>query len=131
MQLLVSVIVPVYNVEKYIVRCLESLRRQSLQNIEIILVDDASPDRCGEICEAYAAKDARFKVIHHAENLGLSAARNTGIQKAVADYLMFVDSDDWVHEDFCKVAYTKAVFFRSCPVFFCDIVVSNSMCFFM
>ena len=102
---LVSVIVPVYKVEKYLVRCLDSLRGQSLHDIEIILIDDASPDSCGKICEEYAAKDVRFKVIYHAENRGLSEARNTGIKHAIAEFLMFVDSDDWVQEDFCKEAY--------------------------
>lgn len=106
---LVSVIVPVYKVEKYLLRCLDSLCRQSLKDIEILLIDDASPDQCGEICEQYAAKDARFKVIHHAENKGLGAARNTGINQATANYIMFVDSDDWVHEDFCKAPYECAV----------------------
>lgn len=106
---LVSVIVPIYKVEDVLARCLDSLCRQSLRDIEIILVDDASLDRCGEICEQYAEDDARFKVIHHPENRGLSAARNTGIAHASADYLMFVDSDDWVHEDFCKDAYECAV----------------------
>lgn len=106
---LISVIVPVYKVEDVLARCLDSLCRQSLQNIEILLVDDASPDRCGAICEAYAEKDPRFRVIHHPENRGLSAARNTGIANASADYLMFVDSDDWVHEDFCKLPYGCAV----------------------
>lgn len=105
----VSVIVPVYKVEKYLPRCLDSLCRQSLQNIEILLIDDASPDHCGTICEAYAVKDKRFKVFHHSENKGLSAARNLGIRQATADYLMFVDSDDWVHEDFCKAPYKCAV----------------------
>lgn len=105
MKPLVSVIVPVYNVEEYLPRCLDSLCRQSLKNIEILLVDDASPDRCGKICDIYAAKDARFKVIHLKTNQGLSVARNIGIKHAISDYLMFVDSDDWVHEDFCKAPY--------------------------
>ena len=108
-QPLVSIIVPVYKVEDVLVRCLDSLCRQSVQDIEIILVDDASPDRCGEICEQYAMEDARFRAIHHPENLGVSVARNTGIAHASADYLMFVDSDDWVHEDFCKDAYECVV----------------------
>lgn len=106
---LVSVIVPVYKVEEFLSRCLDSLCRQSLEDIEIILINDASPDRCGEICEQYAAKDTRFKVIYHTENRGLSAARNTGIRQASANYLMFLDSDDWVHEDFCKAPYECAV----------------------
>lgn len=106
---LVSVIVPVYKVEDVLLRCLETLCKQSLKEIEVILIDDGSPDRSGEICEEFATKDSRFKVIHHTENKGLSAARNTGIRQASANYLMFVDSDDWVHEDFCKVAYDCAV----------------------
>ena len=109
MQPLVSVIVPVYKVEKYLGRCLDSLCRQSLKNIEILLIDDASPDRCGEICEQYAAKDRRFKVIHNMVNKGISAVRNIGVANAIGEYLMFVDSDDWVHEDFCKEAYECAV----------------------
>lgn len=114
----VSVIVPVYKVESFLVRCLDSLSRQSLRDIEIVVVDDASPDRCGEICEKYAAKDDRFKVIHHSENKGLSAARNTGIANATGDYLMFVDSDDYVHNDFCKLPYEYAVKFMSDLVIF-------------
>ena len=117
-QPLVSVIVPVYKVEDVLARCLGSLCRQSLRHIEIILVDDASPDRCGEVCEKYAAEDTRFKVIHHPENRGLSVARNTGIAHASADYLMFVDSDDWVHEDFCKEAYECAVYNQADLVMF-------------
>lgn len=112
MQPLVSVIVPVYNVEKYLVRCLDSLRRQNMKEIEILLIDDASPDTCGEICDNYAAKDARFRVFHNKTNQGLSVARNIGIEHAISDYLMFVDSDDWVHEDFCKDAYECAVHYH-------------------
>ena len=118
-QPLVSVIVPVYKVEDVLARCLDTLCRQSLRDIEIILVDDASPDRCGEICEQYAAEDARFKVIHHSENRGLSAARNTGISHASANYLTFVDSDDFVHEDFCKLPYECAVQQQADLVMFC------------
>ena len=79
MRPLVSVIVPVYKVEDVLARCLDSLCRQSLKEIEIILVDDASPDQSGEICEKYAEKDSRFRVIHHPENRGLSAARNAAL----------------------------------------------------
>lgn len=104
----VSVIVPVYQVEAYLPRCLNSLCCQSLSNIEIIVVDDASTDNCGTICEEFASKDARMKVFHQTENRGLSAARNLGIKNATGHYLMFVDSDDWVHEDFCKEAYEYA-----------------------
>lgn len=119
MKPLVSVIVPVYKVEDCLERCLDSLYRQSLRNIEIILVDDASPDRSGEICERYVAEDVRFKVIHHPENRGLSVARNTGIAHASADYLMFVDGDDWVHEDFCIFPYECAMQYQADLVMFC------------
>lgn len=105
---LVSVIVPVYHVEPYLRCCLDSLCKQSLSDIEVILVDDASPDNCGDICEEYAANHAHFKVFHQPENRGLSAARNLGIKNATGHYLMFVDGDDWVHEDFCKAAYECA-----------------------
>lgn len=109
MKKLISIIVPVYKVEDYLEYCLDSLCRQSMPEIEIILIDDASPDRCGEICDAYAARDERFRVIHRPENKGLSAARNLGISLASCDYLMFVDSDDWVHDDYCRDAYQCAI----------------------
>lgn len=118
MQPLVSIIVPVYKVEPYLTRCLDSLCRQNLNDIEILLIDDASPDRCGEICDAYAAKDVRFKVYHNEKNQGLSVARNIGIEHATTDYLMFVDSDDWVHEDFCKAAYECAIHYQADLVMF-------------
>ena len=119
----VSVIVPVYNTEEYLARCLDSLCRQSLRDIEIVLVDDASTDSSGEICEAYAAKDARFRVIHHTDNRGVSVVRNTGIAHASGDYLMFVDSDDYVHEDFCRLPYECAVKHRADLVMFGYIVI--------
>ena len=125
MQPLISVIVPVYKVEGCIVRCLDSLRRQSLTDIEIIMVDDASPDRCGKICEEYATKDTRFKVFHNHKNRGLSAARNLGIGYATSDYLMFVDSDDWVHNDFCKEAYECAVRYQADLVMFDHIKINK------
>ena len=93
---LISIIVPVYNVEKYIHECVDSIINQTYKNIEIILVDDGSPDNCGKICDEYAEKDSRIKVIHK-ENGGLSEARNHGINAAIGEWLMFVDSDDWLH----------------------------------
>lgn len=105
----ISIIVPVYKVEPYLKCCLDSLRRQTMPEIEIILIDDASPDRCGEICDAYAARDARIRVFHLEDNKGLSAARNLGIRMATSNYLMFVDSDDWVSVDFCREAYQCAI----------------------
>ena len=86
----VSVIVPVYNVEKYLHKCLDSIINQTYRNLEIILVDDGSPDNCGAICDEYAQKDSRIKVIHQ-KNGGLSAARNTGLDCAVGEYISFVD----------------------------------------
>lgn len=106
-QPLISIIVPIYKVERYIHRCIESLIHQDFTNIEIILVDDGSPDKCGIICDEYKEKDSRIKVIHQS-NGGLSAARNSGINIARGEYLMFVDSDDWVDSDFCSYAYQKA-----------------------
>lgn len=93
-----SVIVPVYNVEKYIVQCVESILLQSYKDFELILVDDGSTDGSGKICDDFAASDHRIRVIHK-ENGGLSAARNTGIKAATGDYLVFLDSDDfWLTE---------------------------------
>lgn len=91
----VSIIVPVYNVEPYIFECVDSLLGQTYPNLEIILVDDASPDNCPRICDEYALKDPRVKVIHK-PNGGLSDARNAGIDAATGDFLMFVDSDDYI-----------------------------------
>ncbi|MGM8212341.1 glycosyltransferase family 2 protein [Virgibacillus sp. W0430] len=91
----VSVIVPVYQVEKYIRRCLDSIVNQTYSNLEIIIINDGSPDRCGEIAEAYKQKDDRITVIHQ-KNGGLSAARNTGMEYATGVYTLFVDSDDWL-----------------------------------
>ncbi|MEQ9467188.1 MAG: glycosyltransferase family 2 protein [Ekhidna sp.] len=96
----VSVVVPVYNVSDYVARCLDSLIDQTLNKIEIIVVNDASPDPEDEkICLAYAEKDSRIKYIKHDQNLGLGGARNTGIKHATAKYIGFVDSDDWVETD--------------------------------
>lgn len=98
---LISIIVPVYNVEKYIHQCVDSIIDQTYTNLEIILVDDGSPDNCGKICDEYAQKDSRIKVIHK-ENGGLSDARNHGIDAATGDWLMFIDSDDWIEADMAE-----------------------------
>ena len=97
-QPLVSVIIPIYKVEKYLPACIDSVLSQTYHNLEIILVDDGSPDRCGAICDAYAAKDSRIKVIHK-ENGGLSDARNAGMKIAEGEYLYFLDSDDLIHPE--------------------------------
>lgn len=95
MNSMVSIIVPVYNVEKYLEHCINSIIHQTYPNLEIILVDDGSPDNCGDICDEFAKKDKRIKVIHK-KNGGLSDARNEGLKVANGDFLAFVDSDDWV-----------------------------------
>ena len=102
MKELISIIVPIYNVEAYLERCLDSLVGQTYSNIEIILVDDGSTDHCPEICDIWERKDPRIKVIHK-ENGGLSDARNVGIKKVSGDYIIFVDSDDWLHRDMIKI----------------------------
>lgn len=91
---LVSVVVPIYNVEKYLNKCVESIVNQTYKNIEIILIDDGSPDKCPEICDNWAERDNRIKVIHK-ENQGLGMARNTGIEHATGEYICFFDSDDY------------------------------------
>ena len=101
---LISVIVPVYNVEKYLERCVKSIQNQTYKKLEIILVDDGSPDNCGKMCDEYAESDSRIRVIHKA-NGGLSDARNVGIEASKGDYLMFIDSDDWIDEKMVEVLY--------------------------
>lgn len=107
----ISVIVPVYKVEKFLHRCVDSILNQTFRDFELILVDDGSPDNCGKICDAYAARDSRIHVIHQ-KNGGLSAARNTGIDWVMAEshshWLAFVDSDDWVHPQFLQQLYSAA-----------------------
>ena len=104
----ISIIVPVYQVKNYLPRCIDSLIAQTFEDIEIILVDDASSDGSGEICDAYAKKDPRIRVIHQ-EHGGLSVARNTGLAAARGEWLMFVDSDDYVLPDFCRRPYQYAL----------------------
>lgn len=95
---LISVIVPVYGVEKYLNHCVQSLVNQTYSNLEIILVDDGSPDKCGEICDSWSKRDARVLTIH-TTNQGVSHARNVGLDNAKGEYIGFVDSDDWIDED--------------------------------
>lgn len=96
---LISVIVPVYNVEKWFDRCVESICTQTYHNLEIILVDDGSTDNCGELCDAIGERDKRVKVVHKI-NGGLSDARNEGLQYATGEYISFIDSDDWIEPAF-------------------------------
>ena len=100
---LISIIVPVYNVEQYLPKCLDSIINQTYKNLEIILIDDGSTDKSGKICDKYKNEDKRIKVIHKI-NTGVSAARNDGIDIAQGTYITFVDSDDWIEEDYINLA---------------------------
>ncbi len=104
----VSVIVPVYNVEPYLKRCVDSIRGQTERDIEIILVDDGSPDNCPGMCDQFAAEDRRIRVFHQ-ENRGVSAARNWGIEQSVGEWIMFADPDDWLEPNAAEVMYSQAV----------------------
>lgn len=104
----VSVIVPVYNVEKFLPRCLDSILSQSLEDIEVICVDDGSPDNSIDILRRYEARDSRVRIIRQ-ENRGLGGARNTGLDAASGEYIGFVDSDDWIDADFYEKLYRAAV----------------------
>ena len=108
MQVKVSIIVPVYNVEDYLNDCVESLIKQSMKDIEIILVDDGSTDQSGIICDQYAEKDERIRVIHQV-NSGQSAARNQGLRCAQGEFILYVDSDDWIVQDTIETLYEAAV----------------------
>lgn len=113
-----SVIVPVYDVEEYLHRCIDSVLTQAFTDFELILVDDGSPDSCGAICDAYARKDSRIHVIHQ-KNSGVSAARNTGLDAASGEYIAFVDSDDYIDRDFLQVLISSMEETNA------DVVVSN------
>ncbi len=102
---LISVIVPVYNVEKYLTKCVDSIKKQTYSHLEILLIDDGSTDSSGELCDKLAEADTRIRVIHQ-KNGGLSCARNTGIAHAKGKYLSFVDSDDWVKIDMIEYLYS-------------------------
>ena len=103
---MITIVVPVYKVEKYLSRCVDSILNQTYQDFEILLVDDGSPDNCGKICDEYANKDSRIFVIHQ-KNGGLSVARNIGInwfyEQNRSDYITFVDSDDWLHPEYLRI----------------------------
>lgn len=118
---LVSVIVPVYGTETYLPTCIESLCNQTYKNIQIVLVDDQSPDNCPEICDEYEKKDSRITVIHQ-KNKGVSGARNTGLQNATGDYLMFVDSDDTLHPDSVSILLKDSLMYEA------DIVWAPQKC---
>lgn len=114
----ISVIVPIYNVERFIDRCISSLLRQTYTDLEIILIDDGSPDNCGVICDNYASIDSRIKVVHK-KNAGLGMACNSGLDVATGDYVAFCDSDDWVELDFYKNLLDYAIEYNA------DMVISG------
>ncbi len=116
---LISVIVPVYNVEKYLGKCIESIMAQTYQNLEIILVDDGSADKSGEICDEYARRDLRIRVIHN-ENGGVSVARNTGIRQAAGEYIGLVDSDDYIDPDMYQTLY-DLILKHDAQISMCDV----------
>ena len=105
---LISVIVPVYNTEKYLDRCIQSILSQTYSNIEILLIDDGSTDSSGAICDKYAEQDSRVRVFHKA-NGGVSSARNMGLDKAKGTWFTFVDSDDWIDMDMYEQMYNAAI----------------------
>lgn len=119
----VSIIVPIYNVEKYLDRCMQSLLNQTLKEIEIILVDDESPDNCPAMCDEYARHDARVKVIHK-NNGGLGFARNSGLEVATGEYVAFVDSDDYVNVTMYEELYQEAKQ-KELDVLFCNFYRRN------
>ena len=105
----VSIIVPVYNSEPYLPRCLNSILNQTFTEFECILVDDCSPDNCPAICDEYVQKDRRFQVIHNQQNQGSSLSRQIGLNQAKGDYILFADSDDRIENTMAEVMYTKAI----------------------
>lgn len=119
----ISIIVPVYKVERFLSRCVDSILSQTFSDFALILVDDGSPDNCGALCDAYATQDSRVRVIHQ-KNGGLSAARNAGIDAALAaddgQWLAFVDSDDWVHPQYLQTLY-DAAHKTGCLLSVCDL----------
>ena len=122
----VSVIVPCYKTERYLDRCVRSLTNQTLRELEIILVDDGSPDRVPEMCDEWAKRDSRIKVIHKS-NEGLGHARNSGLETAVGEYVTFVDSDDYVDEDAYRIAYKEVELDESTDmVFFEPVYVGHA-----
>ena len=120
---LISVIVPVYKVEKCIHKCIESIINQTYDNLEIILIDDGSPDNCPKICDEYALRDNRIKVIHQ-ENKGLSSARNKGIELAKGEYIGFVDSDDYIEPSMFQDLY-NAIVENNVDISICNFYVIN------
>ncbi|OUO90975.1 glycosyltransferase family 2 protein [Cloacibacillus sp. An23] len=114
----ISIIIPVFNIEYYLDRCIKSVQKQTYQDIEIILIDDCSTDQSPTICDKLASNDRRIKVVHHQTNKGVSAARNTGIKLATGEWIMFVDGDDWIDPDAVEQLYQRIQEY-------CDVVVAT------
>ena len=115
---LISVIIPIYKVEAYLSRCLDSILQQSYSNLELLCVNDGSPDGCLEILQDYARKDSRVKVINQ-KNQGVSAARNNGLREASGDYIAYIDSDDWIHEQYFELMMKYMLEYKA-DVVFCE-----------
>lgn len=125
----ISVIIPIYKVERYIEKCVNSVINQTFKKLEIILVNDGSPDKSPKICEEYASKDNRIKVIHKS-NGGVSSARNAGLEIATGEYILFVDADDWLEQDMCEYLINNAIRYDadiSCSGFYCDRTKSSDI----
>lgn len=118
-----SLIVPIYGVEAYLDKCLESIRSQSCDNFEAILVDDGSPDRCPEICDEYAKMDSRFKVIHK-KNGGIVSARQAGVAEATGEYIVCIDGDDWIHPEYLS-RFEEAIKKHNPEVVCCGYTISD------
>lgn len=118
-RLLISVIVPIYRAEDYLVTCIESILKQTYRQLQIILVEDGSDDSSGEICDDYARRDERIIVLHKEKNEGLVAARHSGLSLAQGDYVGFVDADDWIEPTMFEYLINKAMKYD------CDIVTSG------
>jgi glycosyltransferase involved in cell wall biosynthesis len=124
MSVQISVIVPVYNAEQYLKKCVSSISNQTMKNIEVILVNDGSTDESGKLCDEFAASDSRVKVIHKT-NEGASSARNTGMAAALGEYIGFVDADDWIEQDMYEVMFSNAKEYDSDAVF-CNYIAESS-----
>ena len=119
-KMLVSIVVPIYKVEQYLRECVDSILNQTYENLQVILVDDGSPDRCGEIIEAYKKVDSRIVTVHK-ENGGLSDARNYGIERAKGNYIICVDSDDRIHKEMVEKLY-EAILEKDAEIAVCDML---------
>ena len=115
----ISVIAPVYNTEKYLPRCIDSILAQTFTDFELLLIDDGSKDNSGAVCDEYASKDERVRVFHK-ENGGVSSARNVGLDNAKGEWITFVDSDDWIAETMYQEMYELATL-ENADIVYCDI----------